>query len=178
MMLNTTAFGSLNGEVYGRFYTYFSSAAPQGHVAFAALGLEADAGPLGNNSREYVQIAGLSDGTTPIMQWNFNDLEFPQRNGMEIAGNVYPAANAWTCIEFHTSMSTGAVEVWVNGAADANMTFIPGTTPVTAANMPWSTGKPTLSIQSVGFGWVDFHSGMNTLWFDDIAIGGSRIGCQ
>jgi hypothetical protein len=177
-MLNSTAFGSLNGEVYGRFFTYFNNNTPEHHVAFGALGFLADAGPLGNNSKEYLQIAGLADGTTPIMQWNYNDLEFPQRNGMEIAGNVYPGVNMWTCIEFHTSMTNGAVEVWVNGTADANMTFVPGTTAVTSLNMPWSTGKPTLSVQAFGLGWIDFSGGNNTLWFDDVAIGGSRIGCQ
>ncbi|HZU83210.1 MAG TPA: hypothetical protein VE987_09850 [Polyangiaceae bacterium] len=75
-------------------------------------------------------------------------------------------------------LGQGSVEVWVNGMADGNMTFIPGTTTVTGVNSAWSTNKPTLDVKGVGFGWVDFHSGSNTLWFDDIAISGSRIGCQ
>jgi hypothetical protein len=70
------------------------------------------------------------------------------------------------------------VEVWVNGAADSNMTFIPGTTAVTSINMPWSTKHPT-DVRGVGFGWVDFDGqGPNPLWFDDIALSSTRIGCQ
>jgi hypothetical protein len=177
-MVNSTAFSSLsNGEVYGRFYTRFSTAMPFPHSVFAALGFEADGGPLGNNASEYLQMAAIADGTTPIMEWNYMDLELPQRDGMELAGNVYPAADTWTCIEFHTSMSQGSVEVWVNGTAETDMTFVPGTTPLTAIDMPWSQGKPTLDVKSVAFGWVEFDTGSNTLWFDDIAIAGSRIGC-
>jgi hypothetical protein len=180
LMINSSAFTSLSsGEVYGRFYTWFSTDAGWGHAVFAALGFEPDAGPLGNASKEYLQIAALTDGTTPIMEWNYSDLELPQRNGMEVATNVYPGASAWTCIEFHTSSSAGSVEVWVNGVADANMTFVPGTTAVTSLNTPWSTGKPALAMKSVGFGWINFDGGAtNTLWFDDIALGASRIGCD
>jgi hypothetical protein len=179
LMVNTSAVAGLGGEVYGRFFTRFSTARTWGHTVFAALSFLADAGPLGNNAAEYLQMAALADGTTPIMEWNFSDTELPQRNGMEVANNVYPAANAWTCIEFHTSKSQGSVEVWVNGTADSNMTFIPGTTAVTSINMPWSTKHPALDVRGVGFGWVDFDGqGPNTLWFDDVALAGTRIGCQ
>jgi hypothetical protein len=179
LVVNQSAFASLSGgEVYGRFFVMFSTDMAWAHTAFAALALQADAGPLGNNEHGYVQIAALTDGTTPIMEWNYADTELPERNGMEIATNMYPAANAWTCIEFHTSMSEGSIEAWVNSQADTNMTFIPGTTAVSPLNSAWNTNRPTLDIQGVGFGWIDFSSGSNTLWFDDIAISSSRIGCD
>jgi hypothetical protein len=174
-------FGALAGEVYGRFYVRFPATAtiPSDHVAFAALAFEADAGPLGNNQSAYLQFASIADGTTPIMEWNNNDTELPQRNGAEVATNVYPAPDVWTCIEFHSSKSAGSLEVWVNGTADANMTYVPGTTPSSAANSAWAGKHVVLDVQNISFGWVHFSgSGTNTLWFDDVAVGGSRIGCQ
>jgi polysaccharide lyase-like protein len=184
LMMNASAFSKLTGgEVYGRFYTRFSTATPFHHSALMALGFAADAGPLGNNTKQYLQFAaeeaaGSSGVTGGMLDWNFNDLTLPQKNSTGFGQTVYPPQSAWTCVEFHTSSSSGAIEAWVNAVAVPGMTYVPGTTVDTQVNSGWNSGRPMpLSLQSIGFGWVDFSSSANTLWFDDIALSSARIGC-
>jgi hypothetical protein len=177
---NTSAFAQLtSGEVYGRFYMRLSTATPYGHAAFALLGFLADAGPLGNNQTDYLQISTQPVSNQPILLWNYNDHTLPQPDTSGAAMTTYPAANTWTCIEFHTSSSTGGIEAWVDGTAVAGMTYVPGTTASNSDNMPWQTNRPMpLKIASMSFGLVDFHTGSTTVWFDDVALASSRINCQ
>lgn len=185
LMVNTTAFPKLTGgEVYGRFFVRLETATPVHHAALMALGFQADAGPLGNNTRQYLQLAAeeasnAGGATVGMLDWNFNDLTLPQKDSAGVAQTTYPSAGAWTCIEFHASAGTGAIETWVGGAAVPGMTYVPGVTAdVQGVNGGWNAGRPPLSLQSIGFGWVDFSTSNTTVWFDDVAIAGTRIGCQ
>jgi hypothetical protein len=111
--------------------------------------------------------------------WNYADHTLPQADTSGAAMTTYPAANQWTCIEFHTSSSTGAIEAWVNGTPVAGMTYIPGTTATNSDNMPWQMAHPMpLKPVSMGVGLVDFHAGSTTVWFDDVALASTRINCQ
>jgi hypothetical protein len=180
VITNTTAFSKLQGgEVYGRFYMRLSTATPYDHAAFALLGFSADAGPLGNYQADYLQIATQPVSAQPILLWNYSDHTLPQPDTTGAAMTTYPAVNTWTCIEFHTSANTGGVEAWVNSAAISGMTYIPGTTATNSDNQPWQTNRPTpLKLASFGVGLVDFHNTMTTVWFDDVALSSTRVGCQ
>lgn len=183
MMTNLTAFAQLSGgEVYGRFYTRFASATPYHHTAFMLLGLQADAGPLGEDATGYLQMAaeegpGPDGGTGGMLVWNYNDTTLPPNgNSAGFLTTTYPIADVWTQIDFHTSASTSAVEVSVNGTALSGMTFVPGTTPASNLNSNWASGHPPLSFQSISFGWADFNAeAQMTLWFDDVALSATPI---
>ena len=42
----------------------------------------------------------------------------------------------------------------------------------------WHSGGPTsLMLKSFGVGWLGLNN-QYTAWFDDVALGNSRIGCQ
>jgi hypothetical protein len=102
----------------------------------------------------------------------------PDKNAMGGAQSTYPGASGWTCVEFHTSASSGAIETWVNGAAVTGLTFVPGTTTkVASVNDQWKAPSP-FAPTSLGFGWILFSGPPMTLWVDDIALSKSRIGCQ
>jgi len=186
MMVHSSAFAKLTGgDVYGRFFTRFSSAMPVHHAAFMALGFAPDAGPLGNNTKQYLQFSAEEasnpdGGSGAMLDWNYNDLTLPQKDSMGFVQTTYPAAGAWTCVEFHASPGSGALEVWVDGNAVPGMTYVPGVTmDMQGVNGGWNAGRPTpLDVKSIGFGWVDFTASGTTLWFDDIALASSRIGCN
>jgi hypothetical protein len=104
------------------------------------------------------------------------------------AQSVPIAANTWYCIEFHLSRSSGQIETWVNGAA------VPA---LTTPQSRWgSSYKPNPS--NWGLGWESYGGDANTsaflnhfrkqvrvklmpfasaVWFDDIALGTTRLGC-
>jgi hypothetical protein len=94
------------------------------------------------------------------------------------ATSTYPAADTWTCVEFHTSASTGALATWVGGNAVSGLTFVPGTTAKTqGVNDQWTPPSP-FAPTSLGLGWIAFSAPQLVLWIDDVALAVSRIGCN
>jgi len=184
VMLHTAAFSKLTtGEVYGLFFVRLSDTTTTfDHAALMALGLTADAGNGLNvmDQTSYLQLASEGAGNaTNVFMWQTSDGNIlPAKNAMGGMQSTYATANAWTCVEFHTSANTGAIETWVNGTSVAGLTFVPGTTQkVPSVNDQWKAPSP-FSPTSLGFGWVLFSGPMMTVWIDDVALAGSRIGCQ
>jgi hypothetical protein len=174
LFINTSAFQTpgLGTSLYGRFFVQFSTPLPASHVAIMALGLSADAGNVA--SLQISQELQLT-GQYGVFVWNYRDTTLPN-----MAPGSTPQTGSWTCIEFHTDATTGELDTWIDGNAVPEMTFVPGTTTVqTGTNDHWSGGRPQpLVVSSASFGWVNFGGGPTTLWFDDIALSTSRIGCQ
>jgi hypothetical protein len=181
LMLNTSAFAKLTGgDVYGRFYVRLSDTSMTfDHAFLMALGLTSGTFNIGNQD-SYLQLASEGAGNaTNVFMWQSSDGNIlPDKNSMGGATSTYPKANTWTCVEFHTSDSTGALETWVNGTAVPGLTVIPGTTAKMASvNDQWKAPSP-FKPTSIGFGWTVFSGQNLTVWFDDIAVGSTRIGCN
>ncbi|HLK89717.1 MAG TPA: hypothetical protein VKZ18_07480 [Polyangia bacterium] len=181
LMLNTSAFSKLTGsDVYGRFYVRLSDTSMTfDHAFMMALGLTS--GTLNTGSQDtYLQLASEGAGNaTNVLMWQTSDGNIlPDKNTTGGASSTYPKVNTWTCVEFHTSSSTGALETWVDGTAVSGLTFIPGTTTKTSGvNDQWKAPSP-FQPTSIGFGWTVFSGENLTIWFDDIAVGSTRIGCN
>jgi hypothetical protein len=188
MMLNTTAFSKLTGaDVYGRFWVFLPVTNPVtfDHAALAAIGLTpvTSASPLNPQTQSsYLQLASEGAGNaTNVFMWQTTDGDIlPDKNTAGGATSTYPVASTWTCVEFHTS-TTGALETWVSSTEVTGLTFIPGTTATTATNNQWtppSVDGGRFAPTSFGLGWIVFSGPMTNLWFDDVALADSRIGCD
>jgi len=179
LMLNTSAFTKLTGsDVYGRFYMRLSDTSMMfDHAFLMALGLTS--GTLNTGTQNYLQLASEGTGTSNVFMWQISDGDvLPDKNSAGGATSTYPAANTWTCVEFHVSSSTGALETWVNGNPVAGLTFVPGTTTkMSGVNDQWTAPSP-FKPMSIGFGWTVFSGENLTIWFDDIAVGPTKIGCN
>jgi hypothetical protein len=180
MMINTTAFPALTGDVYGRFFVYLTGMTPFDHTVLMTLGLVAGATSPGMSldQSKNLSLAPEQAGSANVLMWQTTDGDIlPDKNAAGGATSTYPAAGTWTCIEFHTSPA-GALSGWVNGAAVAGLTFVPGTTARTqGVNDQW-TPPSSFAPQSLGLGWIVFSGPATTLWIDDEALGSARIGCQ
>jgi hypothetical protein len=180
LMLNTSAFAKLTGgEVYGRFYVYLSStSATFDHTALSALGLTSSTFDVGDQSA-YLQLASEGAGNpTNVFMWQTTDGNIlPDKQTSGGAASAYPEAATWTCVEFHTA-TDGTLETWVGGTAISGLTFVPGTTQATAGvNNEWKPISP-FTPTSFGLGWIVFSGPAMSLWFDDVALGTVRIGCE
>jgi hypothetical protein len=180
LMLNTSAFTQLTGnDVYGRFYMRLSDTAMTfDHAFFMALGLTSGTFNTSNQG-DYLQLASEGAGNaTNVFMWQTSDGNIlPDKNTTGGATSTYPQANTWTCVEFHTSQ-TGTLETWVDGNAVPGLTYIPGTTTkMSSVNDQWTAPSP-FKPTSIGFGWTVFSGENLTVWFDDIAVGPTRIGCN
>jgi Cip1-like, core domain len=180
LLLNTSAFASITGgEVYGRFYVRMPSTTAFDHAVLMTLGLAAGADQPGSlDQATHLQLAPEQIGTTSALVWQTTDGNIlPAKAPAAAPTTTFPTADTWTCIEFHVSANTQAIETWVDGNAISGLTFIPGTT----ATMPGLNDQWTpaaLAPKSLGLGWIVFSAPAISLWFDDAALAGTRIHCN
>jgi hypothetical protein len=84
------------------------------------------------------------------------------------------AVGAWTCVEF--GISGSELRTWVNGSEVVGLHA--DSTPTPDVDSQWlrrGTWRPALT--NFRFGWESYGIGDDTLWFDDVALAPSRIGC-
>ena len=178
LMVNTSAFSALSGgEVYGRFYVHMSDTTMTfDHAALMGLGLLKDAGTGLNigDQTTYLQLASEGAGNaTNVFMWQTDDSHIlPNKNSAGGAESTYPAATGFTCVEFHTSNANKAIETWVNGNPVTGLTD----PPVPANATSWTAPSP-FQPTSLGLGWILFSGEKLDLWFDDVALSTTRIGC-
>jgi hypothetical protein len=182
LMVNTSGLQKITGgEVYGRFFVRLPSEPPFDHAALMTLGLvpNADTPGMSLDQSKHLSFAVEQAGTANVFMWQTTDGNIlPDKNMMGGATSTYPPADTWTCVEFHTSASKGSLETWVGGNPVAGLTFVPGTTVKTpSVNDQWTPPSP-FAPTSFGLGWIAFSAPQLVLWFDDVALGPSRIGCQ
>ncbi|KAJ3029793.1 hypothetical protein HDV00_009434 [Rhizophlyctis rosea] len=145
------------GDIYGRYWANFQTALTQDHVTFMSMD-----DPVATNLR--------MGGQFGVVDWNraSDDSIMPDGSPQSIAASTAITAGKWTCFEFHLSPSTGQIETWIDGAAISGLT--------TPQSRWGSSYKPNPS--SWGLGWESYGSGANTIWYDDLALSNSRIGCS
>ncbi len=164
--VNTGAFAKLPGQVYARFWARFSGPATAGHNGFVSLHVD--------GAMDQLRL-GFQGG---VMAWNYfgPDTTLPDIDPM---GEVQSAAthpDQWDCIEFHLDPSNGHIEFWLNELAVPGLSYSGASTQ--GVNDQWHTSGPTsLAISDFGLGWLRLNDAY-TAWFDDVALGGARIGCR
>ncbi|KAJ7824573.1 hypothetical protein B0H13DRAFT_1658432, partial [Mycena leptocephala] len=151
---NLNALGG--SDIYGRYYANFLNAFNQNHITHMMM-----TDPVAQTLR--------MGGQFGVLDWNraSDDSIMPDGSPTSDSGSIAIAANTWYCIEFHLSRTTGQIQTWVNGNVIASLT-----TPQTR----WGSSYiPNPS--NWGLGWESYGSDPNTIWYDDIALGTSRLGC-
>jgi len=157
---------TLPEPLYARFYLRLDAALGSGHVTFLAMHDGAEDKDL--------RMGGQSE----ILMWNreSDDATLPELSPTGIAASVRPQARRWLCVELMVS-HLGGLQTWVDGAAVAGLQVVGA--PTADLDAQWqrkSDWQPQL--QDVKLGWESYGDGANTIWFDDLAIAGERIGCE
>ncbi|KAJ7636501.1 hypothetical protein FB45DRAFT_741906, partial [Roridomyces roridus] len=152
---NLTALGS-GPDIYGRYWANFDIAFNQDHTTHMMMA-------------DPVAEALNMGGQFGVLNWGraSDDAIMPDGSQDSVAESIPINADTWYCIEFYLSRSTGQIDTWVNGTAVVSLT-----TP----QPRWGTTyipNPT----NWGLGWESYAVDPNTVWFDDIALGTSRLGC-
>jgi hypothetical protein len=170
LFTNTAAFSQLTGAVYGRFWVYLNAALPSTHQAFMTLALSAAAADPTKQTKG-IEATCQSPSGAGLLTWNYNDSLLP--DVYNFPSSTIPA-QTWTCFEFHTDATSGDIEAWMNGTRLETMSL------PNDAGAKWTGTAPAkpLQIYGMGLGWMAFNGTAMTLWFDDVALGNARIGCQ
>jgi hypothetical protein len=152
---------------YGRLWVRHTTALPQQHVTFLAM---RDAADGGRDLR--------MGGQNGALQWNraSDDATLPEQSPAGVALSVPLATGRWSCVEFMVDGAAGHLRTWVDGAEVAGLAA--DGTPTHDIDGQWlnrTNWRPNLT--DLKLGWESYGEGADTLWFDDIAMGTSRVGC-
>lgn len=166
---NTEAIAAIGPQVYGRLWVRFEAALGQGHVTFMTLRDSADAG--GKDLR--------MGGQSTILMWNreSDDATLPALSPAGIALSTAPTPGAWTCVEFLIDAAGPGLTTWVDGAEVPGLVIDGEPTP--DVDQQW-LNKPDWQPALVDFklGWESYAGQTMTLYFDDVALAATRIGCD
>lgn len=161
-----TTRGITGSGLFVRFYVRHTTALPEAHVTFAAMKDTADGGKdlrMGGQNR--------------ALQWNreSDDATLPEQSPAGVAQSVPLAVNQWACVEY--GITGSELRTWLNG------TEVPGLradgVPTPDVDSQWlrkAGWRPSLA--NFRLGWESYGNGDDTLWFDDIVMAPSRIGCS
>ncbi|WP_306209690.1 cellulose-binding domain-containing protein [Actinoplanes sp. RD1] len=149
-----------------RYYVRHTTALPAAHVTAVALRDAAD-GPRD------LRFGGQNGA----LQWNraSDDATLPEQSPAGVALSRPLPVNTWTCVEFSVNGSDGTMETWLDGVS------VPGLrqdgVPTHDVDSQWlnRTYRPRLT--DLRLGWESYGDGADTLWYDDVRVAATRIGC-
>ena len=123
-------------------------------------------------AKKHLRIGGQSK----ILMYNreSDDATLPDLSPQGISASTALPANVWKCFEYHLG-SDGTVETWLDGKVIAGLTVKTGSTNSNAGQ--WRRGSYIPKPTAIYFGWESYGGDTNTFWYDDIAIGSTRVGC-
>lgn len=165
---NTAAVTAVGKSVYGRFFLRLSDPLDMGHTTLLTL---KDAANGGKDLR--------LGGQNKVLIWNreTDDATLPELSPTGTSLSVSPPALAWRCIEFHIDESDGQMQTWVDGVEVAGLHQ--DGVPTQDIDQQWlNKGGWKPDVTDLKLGWESYGAQDMTLWFDDVAIGPARIGCD
>jgi hypothetical protein len=171
--VNTSAFSKLaGGPLYARFYARFSGAPTQNHNGFLSM-TTSGAGDAGG---DHVRL-GFQD---QVIAWNAqnSDSTLPDMDPQGTTLSTMTTPDNWDCFEFSVNYQAGDIQFWLNGTQVQGLSFSSTQTAMQGVNDQWAKGGPKvpLAVTSFGIGWLGLNN-QYTVWFDDVALASSRIGC-
>jgi hypothetical protein len=157
-----------SSTLWARFFVRFASALGTGHVSFLAM----HDSSVGKDVR--------MGGQDAVLMWNreSDDATLPAMSPAGVAQSLSPATAKWTCIELAIDPVARTLRTWVDGAVVAGL--VDDGVPTPDVDAQWLQGAGASwspHLVDVRFGWESYSGQADTLWFDDVAVGGARIGC-
>lgn len=149
-----------------RMWVRLAAALGDGHVTFAAM---AD-----RTSGRDLRLGGQAR----ILMWNreVDDATLPALSPTGIAASMQPAAQRWYCVEAAIDGAAGTLTTRVDGAVVPGL-VIDGVS-TSDIDEPWRRGAAwTPALTDLRIGWESYAGQTMTLWFDDVAVSTSPIGC-
>jgi len=114
-------------------------------------------------------------GQNGIIMYNreTDDATLPNLSPDGVAASSPLTTGSFQCFEYHLG-TDGKIETWLNGNAVSGLFAGPGTS--NPYSSQWGSAyKP--KVKGVYFGWESYGGDVNTLWYDDISISSTRVGC-
>ncbi|CAA9965553.1 hypothetical protein CFE70_008729 [Pyrenophora teres f. teres 0-1] len=155
-----------SGDIFVRTYLKAAKPLTDSHVTFITM----PDSTQGTN--KHLRIGGQSK----ILMYNreSDDATLPDLSPQGIATSKALPTNAWTCFEYRLG-ADGSIQTWLNNVTVSGLTVGGGASNPNAQG--WSRGAKAPKIKGVYFGWESYSGDTNTMWYDDVVVGASRVGC-
>ncbi|RSM55662.1 cellulose-binding protein [Actinoplanes sp. ATCC 53533] len=165
-MRNTSLLPAAATALFVRYWVRHTTALPAAHTTAVAL---RDA----NDGNRDLRLGGQNGA----LQWNraSDDATLPEQSPAGVALSAPLPTGTWNCVEFKVDQGDGTMQTWLNG------TSVPGLlqdgVPTHDIDGQWlnRTWRPALT--DLRLGWESYGEGADTLWYDDVAVGTTRVGC-
>jgi hypothetical protein len=163
-LVQTAALAGSGADVYARLWARFSGGPTQNHNGFLSMATA---------SGDHLRLGFQDD----VLAWNAqkSDATLPDMDPQGTTTSAATPVDAWVCMEFHVA-SSDTIEFWLGGQAVSGLSYAGGN--VQGVSDQWSRGAPSPILPvSLGLGWLGLND-QRTVWFDDVALGPARIGCE
>lgn len=162
----TTADLSSVGPMYVRMWVRHTTALPVGHVTFVSM-------PDSSQGGKALRVGGQNSA----LQWNreTDDATLPAQSPAGVAQSRPLPTGGWQCLRFMIDTSNGNLDTWLNDQQ------VPGLhadgVPTGDIDQQWLSRTTPPRPTGLRLGWENYSTGDDTLWFDDVAVSSSPIGC-
>jgi hypothetical protein len=172
----------------GRAYIQTTSFAPPNNSFFGRTYLWVDAFPTAPNYAHYtlVEAAGTGAGLIRIVggqfisgqgaMWGVGSDGGPTGDWTNWKPSAPSEAGKWLCMEWEVASAQNTVRIWIDGVAKPDLTVSTTMHGGTQVDFVFPT------FNKIWFGWWLYQTGPTPnqfdVWFDDIALATTRIGCQ
>jgi hypothetical protein len=152
--------------VYVRLWVRHTTALPTSHVAFVSM-------PDSSQGGRALRIGGQNGA----LQWNreTDDATLPAQSPAGVALSSPLPTGSWQCLRFAIDTSSGHLDTWLNGQQ------VPGLhmdgVPTQDVDQQWLSRTTPPRPTALRLGWESYATGDDTLWFDDVAVDSSPVGC-
>jgi len=159
--------GALAAPLYVRVFIKVAAPLPAGHTTFVAM----------HDARENKALR--LGGQNEVLVWNreSDDATLPELSptGVGLSKPLTPAT--WHCLEWLVGVAPPAIATWLDGQPVTGLTLDAVAT--ADVDRQWQRKADWApQLDDLRLGWESYGDQTNTLWFDDLAVGTSRLACS
>jgi hypothetical protein len=163
---STKDLSSVGPVLYLRMWVRHTTALPVGHVAFLSM-------PDSSQGGKALRMGGQNSA----LQWNreTDDATLPAQSPAGVAQSVPLPTNRWVCVRFAVDTTKQSMQTWLDDQEVPGL-HVDGV-PTQDIDSQWLSRSTPPRPTALRLGWESYSTGDDTLWFDDVAVGASPIGC-
>ncbi|MGW2765316.1 cellulose-binding domain-containing protein [Streptomyces sp. NPDC001275] len=164
---STANLSSVGPVMYVRMWVRHTTALPAAaHVTFVSL-------PDSSQGGRALRVGGQNGA----LQWNreTDDATLPAQSPAGVAQSRPLPTGSWQCLRFAIDTTAPKLDTWLGDER------IPGLhadgVPTQDIDQQWLARTTPPRPTTLRLGWESYGTGDDTLWFDDVAVTSSPIGC-
>jgi hypothetical protein len=163
---STADLSSVGPVLYARMWVRHTTALPAAHVAFISM-------PDSSQGGRALRIGGQNGA----LQWNreSDDATLPAQSPVGVSLSSPLPTLTWQCLRFAIDTSAPELDTWLDDEQ------VPGLhadgVPTQDIDQQWLSRTTPPRPTALRLGWESYGTGDDTLWFDDVAVASTPLGC-